>query len=97
MRSKPQTPRAGRWRESGLAARPIPEASTSRDIEARGSDGPPASRAPSDFSESDETNNSGRKSCRENDGGCVELEMDGDEMRLRENVTASAAQSGKEK
>ena len=56
---KPQTPRAGRWREGGLAVLPIPDgglgrdcrsAQASREAWARGSAGPPASRAPSDFS-----------------------------------------------
>jgi hypothetical protein len=53
-----KTPRAGRWREGGLAVLPIPDGGLGRDrrsasvwrhAEARGSVGPPASRAPSDF------------------------------------------------
>ena len=40
-----ETPRAGRWKNGGLAELPTPDASMLRDVEARGSSGTPASRA----------------------------------------------------
>ncbi len=83
VRSKPQTSRAGRWRKGGLAVLtkyrdtdPRPgavSASMSRDIEARGSAGPPASRAPSDFSEGASADMTRAKTCRGNGGGLALL------------------------